>query len=118
MQKQTREETLERTRKKLVVGLKSGSNLVLFMGKFAKNLTEMFGNAGFWKPEFLFNPTDVFSEDYIKKHVITEEEDVDYLGNKGNFMTKKEFVLTLLISGDYESMDTLYKELNVDKKYF
>ena len=39
------------------------------------------------------------------------------MGNKG-FMSNKDFKLTLLISGNYESLDELFKVLNVDKKYF
>ena len=39
------------------------------------------------------------------------------MGNKG-FMSNKDFKLTLLISGNYESLDELFKILNVDKKYF
>ena len=39
------------------------------------------------------------------------------MGNKG-FMSNKDFKLILLISGNYESLDELFKVLNVDKKYF
>ena len=114
---QTREQTIETSRKNIVSSLKSGSNLVIFTGKFAKNLNEWFKDAKFWKLDNLFSTTEVLNEKFIKDNVITPEEDVDYMGNKG-FMSNKDFKLTLLISGNYESLDELFKVLNVDKKYF
>ena len=87
------------------------------MGKLAKNLNEWFKDAKFWKLDNLFSTTEVLNEKFIKDNVITPEEDVDYMGNKG-FMSNKDFKLTLLISGNYESLDELFKILNVDKKYF
>ena len=114
---QTREQTIEKSRKNIVSSLKSGSNLVIFMGKFAKNLNEWFKDAKFWKLDNLFSTTEVLNEKFIKDNVITPEEDFDYMGNKG-FMSNKDFKLTLLISGNYESLDELFKVLNVDKKYF
>jgi len=118
MGRHTRVEIIEKARKNIVNGLKSGSNLVIFMGKSAKNLPEIFKDAKFWKLDSLFSVSEVFQESYIKYNVITPEEDVDYLGNKGNFLTKEDFTLTLLINGDYEKLDQLFKELNIDKKYF
>ena len=75
--------------------MKSGDNLVIFMGKIAKNLNEIFEGANFWKLDNLFSPTEVLNENYVKNNVITDED----------FMAKADFKLTLLISGNYQSLD-------------
>lgn len=37
-------------------------------------------------------------EEFYKKEVLKPEEDVDYLGNKGNFIAKKDFSISILLS--------------------
>ena len=108
MGKQTREESIERARMRLYVGLKSGATTIIAMDKVAKNLDDIFKGSLWWEPDKLFSPEEVLVEEFYKKKIIKKEEDVDFEGNKGCFLAKSDFTLAILIS-EVEEID--YKKI-------
>ena len=58
-------------------------------------------------------------EKIFKKYIVKEEEDVDYLGNKGFFQAKQDFKLAVLLGGkEIEDLDLLLKRLALEEQYF
>lgn len=60
----------------------------------------------------MFNPTEVLNEEFYKKYIIKPEEDIDFMGNKGCFLAKNDFNLTILLSiieENYDDADALAK---------
>lgn len=52
-------------------------------------------------------------EEFHKKEVLTPEEDVDWQGNKGFFIAKKDFHIVILLSADFEKAKGIIEKLGL-----
>eukprot|EP00825_Cyclidium_porcatum_P032858 TRINITY_DN35007_c0_g2_i1.p1 TRINITY_DN35007_c0_g2~~TRINITY_DN35007_c0_g2_i1.p1 ORF type:complete len:127 (+),score=26.04 TRINITY_DN35007_c0_g2_i1:228-608(+) len=118
MQKQKREESIEKTRKQLYLVLKSGSTGVLFLDKMLNSLKEYFKDAKFYQPENIYVPSNLLKEEYYKKSLLIPEEDVDIDGNKGCFLAKQDSQLCILVNQPGEDIAKLMVNLGLDQIYF
>lgn len=102
----TKDEAIEQLRKALVLSMRKGDRLILFVGKNTADFCNDFNDPENFPTDVIFNFDEWRKEENYKK-IVRPEEELDMFGNKSAFLMKPDFdiVIVHVIEGATEKTD-------------
>jgi hypothetical protein len=120
--KTTHEEVAEEIRSILVSGIQKGYWIVFLMGNTSSfNVSEFFSKLSFNKGDLnFFDNSKLMSKEYLfKSGILKDEDDVDFLGNKGGYkVNESSRVVYLANSGEADIAKLKEANSKIDFEFY